>query len=171
MVCRSINSICPIHGFLLSHSVQATGGGSCWAVLPGLISKGYKLHYPAQSEPAPSGSAPSIHPLFFCLPLFFSPNAASCADLHLSFHPPSLSPFSFRVGDWWGLSLEPFRYPSIETRIEAKQPQTHTVNARSESQTHINTHTNSRTRARQKQQREPHRFNRKTSYSVWVRRH
>lgn len=50
MVCHSINSICPIHAFLLSHSVQATGRGSCWAVLPGLISKGYKLQYPAQSE-------------------------------------------------------------------------------------------------------------------------
>lgn len=67
MVCCGINSICPIHAFLLSRSVQATGKGSCWAALPGLISKGYKLQYPAQSE---LGTAFSIHSsTFFLSPL------------------------------------------------------------------------------------------------------
>lgn len=124
MVCRGINSICPIHAFLLSRSVQATGGGSCWAALPGLISKGYKLHYPAQSEPA--RTAPSIHPLFLFPPLLFS----RCCFL---WWPPSLFPssiplsISFWVGDWWGLSSEPFQYLSIEPRIRAnKHKQTHT---------------------------------------------
>ncbi len=138
MVCRSINSICPIHGFLLSRSVQATGGGSCWAVLPGLISKGYKLHYPAQSEPAPSGTAPSIHPLCLCAsPFPFSPNAAS-------WWPPSLFPSSIPLSiflvSWWLMGVV-FGALSISFHGNthgSKKQQTQTVFARAD--THQNTY-------------------------------
>lgn len=138
MVCRDINSICPIHAFLLSRSVQATGGGSCWAVLPSLISKGYKLHYPAQSEPA--WTAPSIHPLFLCLALSFSPDAASCGDLHLS---SILYPSLYFLLSWWlmgvvhgGLSISFHRKTYI-----GKQTWSHTAHAQSVTPTDTNTYT------------------------------
>lgn len=144
MVCCGINSICPIHAFLLSRSVQATGGGSSWAVLPSVISKGYKLHYPAQSEPA--RTAPSIHPLFLCLPLSFSPNAASCGDLHLSSRPPSFPSESVIDG---GCPLSLFRYLSMETHIKASKHKTHTAHAQSETATHTQTHTHSKSQGQE----------------------
>lgn len=163
MVCRGINSICPIHAFLLSRSVQVTGGGSCWALLLCLISKGYKLHYPAQSKPA--RTAPSIHPVLLCLPLSSSADAAS-------WRPPSLFlssillPISFWVGDWCGLSSEPFPYPSIEKHIEADKHKNTQLMHNQRDQ-----HTPPYTTARQKQQRKPSRFNGKTSHSVRLRQH
>lgn len=157
MVCRGINSICPIHAFLLSCSVQATGGGSCWAVLLGLISKGYKLHYPAQSEPARTTSSFSLSPS-----LLFS----RCWFL---WRPPSVFPSSilllicFWVGDWCWLSTEPFSISFHRNTYIDKQTQPMHGWRCQRTQTH--------TRARQKQQREPRRFNGKTSHSVWVRQH
>lgn len=138
MVCRGINSICPIHGFLLSCSVQATGGESCWAVLPSLISKGYKLHYPAQSEPA--RTAPSIHPLFLCLPpLLFT----KCCFL---WRPPSLFPSSiplpiFVLSWWlmgvvlWALSIS-FHRNTYIGKTSANTPK----HGQSVQHTHINSH-------------------------------
>lgn len=159
MVCRCINSICPIHAFLLSRSVQATGGGSCWAVLPILIYKGYKLHYPAQSEPA--WTAPSIHSLFFCLPFSFSPNAASSISL-----PPVLHPSRHFLLSWWLMGVVHGALSISFHRNTYIGKQTHIACARSETPAHTN-----KTSARQKQQREPCRLNGKTSHSVRVRQH
>lgn len=97
MVCRGVNSICPIHAFLLSRSVQATGGGSCWALLPGLIFKGYKLHYPAQSEAA--RTAPSLHtvsPSPFLQMLLPVTTSISLSTLHPSHHFPL---------SWWLMAV------------------------------------------------------------------
>lgn len=143
MVCRGINSICPIHTFLLSRSVQATGGGSCWAVLPGLISKGYRLHYPAQSEPAPSGTAPSIHPLLLCLPLsVFS----KCCFL---WRPPSLFPSSMPLSifllSWWlmGVVLGALSISFHRNTYIGKQTCTQPMHSQSRRHTHTQTHKHS----------------------------
>lgn len=164
MVCRSINSICPIHAFLLSLSVQATGGGSCWAVLPSLIFKGYKLHYPAQSEPA--WTVPSIHPFFLWLP---SPSFWMLLSVVTSIFLSIVYPSLHFLLSWWlmgvvqgALSISFHRH----TRV-GKPTNTQPVH-----ELRCYTHEYKRkTRARQKQQRQPHRFNGKTSHSVWVRQH
>lgn len=113
MVCRSINSICPIHAFLLSRSIQATGGGSCWAVLLSLISKGYKLQYPAQSEqPGP------FHP-FIRLPQ----SRSALFRRRFPWRPPSLFhtvplSISLSVRDGWGCPQTPLDispYKSVYT--------------------------------------------------------
>lgn len=167
MVCRGINSICPIHAFLLSRSVQATGGGSCWAVLPGLISKGYKLHYPAQSEPA--RTAPSLHPtsptvspspfLQMLLPVATS---ISLSILHPSLH--------FLLS-WWlmGVVLGALSISFHRSTYIGKELQTHTVSPCTVRD--ANTYAQASPG--------PGRSNRgsrtglmgKTSHSVWVRQH
>lgn len=96
MVCRGINSICPIHAFLIITLSSSYREGSCWAVLPGLISKGYKVQYPAQSG---LGTASSIHSSTFLLsPLRFSKTllpVVTSVSLRI-FHPFLHFPVS-----WW----------------------------------------------------------------------
>lgn len=164
MVCCGINSICPIHAFLLSRSVQATGEEAAELCSQALSLK--DINYSTQLNQSSALPAPSIHPLFFHVPCSLSPDAASSGDLHLSFHLPSLSLFPSDLvidggGPWSSFDIVPQKRVSRQTITRS------TCTGR-DANTHKCKH---KTGARQKQQRLLHRFNGKTSHSVLVRQH